>query len=76
VILESDPRADAIFEAADGSSTGGPCGPACRTLRVTPPRDASSVTISAWIWCLERFLRACSAIRLSPILAGTDVYKG
>jgi hypothetical protein len=41
VILKPDERADAIFEAADGSPSGAPCGPAYRTLRVKPPRAAA-----------------------------------
>lgn len=76
VILKPDQRADAIFEAADGSPSEAPCGPAYRTLRVTPPGNTKNVTISAWIWYLGRFLPSCSAIRLSPVLASTAVYKG
>jgi hypothetical protein len=76
VILKPNHRADAIFEAADGSPSGTTCGPAYRTLRVTPPGNTKSVTISARIPYLGRFLPSCSQIRLSPVLASTAVYKG
>jgi hypothetical protein len=76
VILKPHQRADAIVEAADGSPSSAPCGPAYLTLRVKPPGNTSSVTISAWIPYLDQFLPSCSQIRLSPVLASTAVYKG
>jgi hypothetical protein len=76
VILKPNQLADAIFEAADGSPSGTPCGPAYRTLRVTPPGYTKSVTLSAWIPYLGRFLPSCSRIILSPVLASAAVHKG
>lgn len=76
VILKPNQRADAIFDAADHSPNGAPCGPARRSLRVTPPENTRSVAISAWIPYLGQFLPSCSPIRLSPVLASTSVYDG
>lgn len=76
VILKPGRRADALFEAADGSPSGVPCGPSYRTLRITPPGNTKGVTISAWIRYLGGFLPSCSAISLSPVLPSAAVYKG
>jgi len=75
VILKPGQRAVAIFEAADESPSGATCGPAYRTLRVRPPQNTRSVTISAWIVYLGGFLPSCSTIRLSPVLPSTAVYE-
>jgi Protein of unknown function (DUF4232) len=75
VILVHNHRADAVFAAADGQGIK-PCGRPYRTLRVIPPGNTQSVTLSAWIWYLGRFLPSCGQIRLSPVLPSTDLYKG
>lgn len=75
VILKPNRRADAVFAAADARGIR-PCRRPYHTLRVTPPGNTQSVTISAWIWYLGRFLPSCSQIRLSPVLPSRDLYKG
>jgi Protein of unknown function (DUF4232) len=77
VTLAPDQRADAIFSASDGPTRNNkPCGPSYRTLRVIPPENTHGVTISAWIPNLDRYLPACSAIHLSPVLPRGSLYKG
>lgn len=75
IVIKPHHRADAIFAAADGPGRK-PCGKPYRTLAVTPPGDSQSVSISAWIPYLGRFLPSCSKIILSPVLPSADLYKG
>jgi hypothetical protein len=77
VTLAPDQRADAVFSASDGDTANNkPCGHSYRTLRITPPGNTHSVTISAWIPYLGRYLPRCAPIRLSPVLPRRSLYKG
>jgi hypothetical protein len=76
VILKPGQKADAIFKGPDGPTNNTTCPPSFRTVRVTPPGDTRSTTISAWISYLGHFMPACGQIHVSPVPPSAAVYKG
>ncbi|HUA27434.1 MAG TPA: DUF4232 domain-containing protein [Streptosporangiaceae bacterium] len=69
VTLDPGGVAEAVFTASENA---GPCGsgslPTYRTIRVAPPGDARSVTISAWLAAVDTYLPACGGFSVSPVV--------
>jgi Protein of unknown function (DUF4232) len=69
--------AEAVFT---GGESGGSCGtgsgsmPTYRTLRVTPPGNTESTTVSAWLGAVGTYLPACVAISVSPVVPSASLY--
>lgn len=59
----------AAFTAGDNPPTSSPCGPDYRTLRVTPPGNTRSATVSAWIAYDDHLLPSCTGIEVSMVVA-------
>jgi hypothetical protein len=68
VILRVGQHAGAIFSGADGPVGKARSCPSFVALRVTPPGNAQSVRLSAWIPYLDADLPDCASIRISPVL--------
>lgn len=77
VILHHGERADAVFTAGDhGPGPTGACPSPYRFLRVTPPNNARSVQLSAWLIGLGAYLPRCTGIYLSTVVPSADLYHG
>ena len=67
---------DAAFAAFAGSDTpgaSGTCPPSYRSLRVTPPGNTESVSLSAWIAYYNHDLPACAGIDVTMVVPASDV---
>jgi hypothetical protein len=73
VVIQPRQTAYTVFEGHDGSRSGRPCPPPFHVLKITPPRNAHSVAISAWIPYLDAYLPACGRIRVSPVMAASSL---
>ena len=75
VTLAPGTSTEAVFT---GGESGGSCGsgtlPTYRTLRVTPPGDTQSTTLSAWLGSVGTYLPACVAISVSPVVPSASLY--
>jgi len=77
VILRPGQRADAVFGGTDNPDLHGTrCRSFIRYLRVTPPGNAHSVVLSAWIGWLGGYLPACQRIGVSMVVPRSDLYHG
>jgi hypothetical protein len=63
----------AAFTAGDHGPTSAPCGPDYRTLRVTPPGNTRSATVSAWIAYYGHLLPSCTRIDVSMVVAASSL---
>ena len=69
VTLRHGERADAVFTGADDPYQGGTkCPSLYRYLRVTPPGNAHSVVLSAWLPWLNAYLPGCTRIDVSMVV--------
>ena len=70
-------RADAVFTVSDNPGPGkATCPPPFRRLRVTPPGNARSVVVSAWLPYYGQFLPSCTAIEVSMVVAASELFGG
>jgi uncharacterized protein DUF4232 len=63
----------AAFTAGDHGPTSAPCGPDYRTLRVTPPGNTRSATVSAFIVYYDHLLPSCTGIEVSMVVAASNL---
>src|SRR5438067_2789551 len=69
VTLRHGGLAEAVFIAGDKPGTGkNTCPRPYRTLHVTPPGNAQSVALPAWIPYLHQYLPACTHVFVSMIV--------
>ncbi len=75
VTLAPGALVEAVFITGE---SGGSCGsgtlPTYRALRVTPPGNARSTTVSAWLGAVGTYLPACVAISVSPVVPSASLY--
>lgn len=69
-----------LAEAAfTGSENAGPCAsgtlPTYRTLRVIPPGNVESTTITAWLGAVGTYFPACGEISVSPVVPSSALYN-
>jgi uncharacterized protein DUF4232 len=77
VTLGHGQRADAVFTVGDGPGPGQrTCPPPYRHLRVTPPGNADSVLLSAWLGGYEHLLPSCTDILVSFVVPASQLYHG
>jgi Protein of unknown function (DUF4232) len=77
VILRHDATAEAVFTGGDNplQPREGLC-PSYRFLRVTPPGDSRSATLSAWIRYLNHYMPACTGIWVSEVVSYAALHQG
>lgn len=63
----------AAFTAGDHGPTSARCGPDYRTLRITPPGNTHTATVSAWIAYYSHLLPSCTGIYVSMVVPATDL---
>jgi Protein of unknown function (DUF4232) len=74
VLLRHGHTGVAAFTAGDfGPGRTGACPPAYEHLRVTPPGNASSTVISAWIAWYGHNLPDCTGIEVSMVVPAADM---
>jgi hypothetical protein len=73
VRLRRGQTAVAAFTAGDHSSSSHPCGRPYRQLSVTPPDNARSALVSAWIEYYGRNLPSCTGIEVSMLVPASDL---
>ncbi len=75
VTLAPHALAEAVFA---GGESGGSCGsgtlPTYRSLRVTPPGNTRSTTVSAWLGAVGTYLPACGPVSVSPVVPSASLY--
>jgi hypothetical protein len=76
VTLGPGALAEAVFTGNEvaGSCASGPL-PTFQTLRVTPPGNTQSATISAWLPAVGTYLPDCGEITVSPVVPSADLYN-
>jgi hypothetical protein len=74
VTLNHGALAETVFTGNEvrGSCASGPL-PTFRTLRVTPPGNVQSATISAWLAPADTYLPDCGEITISPVVPSADL---
>jgi hypothetical protein len=75
-VVTLDPKATAIA-VVTGNSVAGTCASGTirtfRNLIVTPPGNADSVTLSAWLPSLAEYLPACGSINVTPVVEASSM---
>jgi hypothetical protein len=75
VTLAPGALGEAVFT---GGESGGSCGsgtlPTYRSLRVTPPGNTRSATVSAWLEAVGTYLPACGPISETPVVPSASLY--
>jgi hypothetical protein len=62
----------ATFVEPDGKQRTTPCRSPFHILKITPPGDYQSVSVSAWIPYLGKYLPACGTIIVSPVMTASS----
>jgi hypothetical protein len=82
VAIRPGGKAYAVFQGADGPETieepdgkqrTTPCGSPFHVLKITPPGNTVSISISAWIAYLGAYLPACGTIAVSPMMPASSL---
>jgi hypothetical protein len=73
VRLRYGQTAVAAFTTGDHGPTSAPCPPPYRQLRITPPGNAASAMVPAWIAWYGQDLPSCMGIEVSMVVPASDM---
>lgn len=71
--LDPGEAAFAAFGGSDTPGATGTCPPSYRSLRITPPGNTESVSLSAWNPYFNQDLPACAGIQVTMVVPASDV---